>query len=106
MDEYELPGSLKILIYRILQESLNNVAKHSGADTVNLCLRKNKQKIELYIEDNGKGFDLHEVLQADSNERGLGLQSIRERTELFGGAININSEKGKGTTIFANWPCP
>jgi len=106
VDENEVPGSLKILIFRILQEALNNVAKHSGADKVNLSLKKNKQKIELYIEDNGKGFDLHEVLHADGHEKGLGLQSIRERTELFGGSIDINSKKGKGTTIFANWPCP
>jgi PAS domain S-box-containing protein len=105
MDEYELPDSLKISIFRILQEALNNVAKHSGADTVNLSLKKNKQKIELYIEDNGKGFDLHEVIHADSHERGLGLQSIRERTELFGGSIDIKSKKGQGTTICANWPC-
>ncbi|MGD8444573.1 MAG: PAS domain-containing sensor histidine kinase [Desulfobacterales bacterium] len=105
MDEHEVPGSLKILIYRILQEALNNVAKHSEADTVNLNLKKNKQKIELYIEDNGKGFDLDEVLHSDSHERGLGLQSIRERTELFGGSIDIKSKKGKGTTICANWPC-
>jgi signal transduction histidine kinase len=104
MDEHEVPGSLKILIFRILQEALNNVAKHSEADTVNLSLKKNKGKIELNIEDNGKGFDLDEVLHADSHERGLGLQSIRERTELFGGSIDINSKKGKGTSICANWP--
>ena len=105
MDEHEVPGSLKILIYRILQEALNNVAKHSEADTVNLNLKKNKRKIELYIEDNGKGFDLSEVLHADGHGRGLGLQNIRERTELFGGSIDIKSEKGQGTTICANWPC-
>jgi PAS domain S-box-containing protein len=103
--EHEVPGSLKILIFRILQEALNNVAKHSGADTVNLSLKKNKRKIELTIKDNGKGFDLHEVLHADSQERGLGLQSMRERTELFGGSIDIRSKAGKGTTICANWPC-
>jgi PAS domain S-box-containing protein len=103
--EHEVPGSLKILIFRILQEALNNVAKHSGADTVNLSLKKNKRKIELTIKDNGKGFDLHEVLHADSQEHGLGLQSMRERTELFGGSIDIRSKAGKGTTICANWPC-
>jgi PAS domain S-box-containing protein len=102
--EHDVPESLKILIFRILQEALNNVAKHSGADTVNLSLRKNKQTIELTIEDNGKGFDLHEVLYTDGHDRGLGLQSIRERTELFGGSIDIRSKKGKGTTIHADWP--
>jgi PAS domain S-box-containing protein len=105
LSEHEVPGSLKILIFRILQEALNNVAKHSGADTVSLSLRKNKREIELVIEDNGKGFDLHKVLHADGHERGLGLQSMRERTEPFGGSIDIRSKAGKGTTICANWPC-
>jgi PAS domain S-box-containing protein len=105
INEHEVPGSLKILIFRILQEALNNVAKHSGADTVTLSLKKTKRKIELTIEDNGKGFDLHEVLHGDSHERGLGLQSIRERTELFGGSIDIRSKRGNGTTIRADWPC-
>jgi PAS domain S-box-containing protein len=105
INEHDVPGSLKILIFRILQEALNNVAKHSHADTVNLSLKKNKQKIALTIEDNGMGFDLHEVLHANGYERGLGLQSMRERTELFGGSINFKSTKGKGTTIYADWPC-
>jgi PAS domain S-box-containing protein len=105
IDERDVPGSLKILIYRILQEALNNVAKHSHADTVNLSLKKNNQKIELIIEDNGKGFDLHQVLRTDGHARGLGLQGMRERTELFGGSIDLKSETGKGTTICAKWPC-
>ena len=105
IDEHEVPGSLKILIFRISQEALNNVAKHSGADTVNLSLKKTKRKFELTIKDNGKGFNLHEVLHGDSHERGLGLQSMRERTELFGGSIDIRSKRGKGTTICADWPC-
>ncbi|MGD2186736.1 MAG: sensor histidine kinase, partial [Desulfobacterales bacterium] len=104
IDEHDVPGSLKILIFRILQEALNNVAKHSGADTVNLSLKKSKRTIELTIEDNGKGFDIHEALPADSPERGLGLQSIRERTELFGGSIDIRSKRGKGTSVCVDWP--
>jgi PAS domain S-box-containing protein len=105
INEREVPGSLKILIFRILQEALNNVAKHSAADTVTLSLKKSKRKIELTIKDNGKGFDLHEVLHGNSHERGLGLQSIRERTELFEGSIDIRSKRGKGTTICADWLC-
>jgi PAS domain S-box-containing protein len=104
INEQDVPGPLKILIFRILQEALNNVAKHSGADTVNLTLKKNNRKIELIIEDNGKGYDLHKVLGSDSHGRRLGLQSMKERTELFGGSIDFRSKKGKGTTICANWP--
>ena len=60
--------------------------------------------IELAVEDNGKGFDLQKVLQENRHERGLGLQTIRERTELFNGSIDIQSKSEKGTTIRANWP--
>jgi signal transduction histidine kinase len=74
-------------IYRILQESLNNVAKHSDADTVTVCLEEIDNRIELTVSDNGEGFDLNEVLEAGNRDRGLGLQSIRERTELFDGLV-------------------
>jgi PAS domain S-box-containing protein len=105
IQEHDVPESLKILIFRILQEALNNVAKHSRADTVHLSLKKNNRKIVLTIEDNGTGFDLSEVPPANSHERGLGLQSMRERTELFGGSLDIRSQRGKGTSICADWPC-
>ena len=104
MDENEIPQSLKILIFRIVQEAFNNIAKHSGADTVKLSLTRGKRMIELAVEDNGKGFDLQKVLQENRHERGLGLQTIRERTELFNGSIDIRSKREKGTTIRANWP--
>jgi signal transduction histidine kinase len=103
-DENEIPPSLKILIYRIVQEAINNVVKHSGADTLKLGLASNKRIIELTIEDNGKGFNLQKVFQDNRHKRGLGLQTIRERTELFNGSLDIKSERGKGTTIRAKWP--
>ncbi len=60
--ENDLPDPLKIIVYRVLQEALNNIAKHSKADLVNLSLRKVNDTIELTIEDNGLGFDLEDVL--------------------------------------------
>jgi signal transduction histidine kinase len=83
---------------------LNNVAKHSNADTVTVCLEEIDNRIELTVSDNGEGFDLNEVLEEGSRDRGLGLQSIRERTELFGGMVEINTQKGAGTTIKTSWP--
>jgi PAS domain S-box-containing protein len=104
LDENEIPPSLKILIYRIVQEAINNVVKHSGADTLELSLASNKRIIELTIEDNGKGFNLQKVFQDNRHKRGLGLQTIRERTELFNGSLDIKSNREKGTTIRAKWP--
>ena len=92
------------MIYRLTQEALNNIAKHSQADLVRLSLKKEGAQIELVIKDNGMGFDLEEILSSERSKRGLGLSSMRERTELSGGKFMIESTPGKGTTIRASWP--
>ena len=103
--EDEVSDQLKIVIYRVLQEAFNNVAKHSGADIVRLSLRKTEDTLELSIEDNGQGFDLEEVSDEEGHTGAMGLSSMKERTELSGGSFSIVSSKGKGTTIMASWPC-
>ena len=103
-EESDVPNPLKTLIYRVLQEALNNVAKHSGADRVTISLAKKDDTIQLAIEDNGCGFDIEEALSVESSERGFGLGSMRERTELSGGTFVINSAKGRGTCVVASWP--
>ncbi|HUL29514.1 MAG TPA: GAF domain-containing sensor histidine kinase [Thermodesulfobacteriota bacterium] len=101
--EHEMPNSLKIVIYRVLQEALNNIAKHSRASVVLLFLRKNSQTMELTIRDSGQGFDLEEAFSRKGTTRGLGLDSMRERVELSGGSFSIESRKGAGTVIRAMW---
>ncbi len=104
INEDEVPDRLKTVIYRVLQEALNNVAKHGKADQVHVCLRRNKGSIELEIKDNGLGFDIKEALSIDGSQRGLGIASMRERTELSGGSFTIESTRGAGTTVRALWP--
>jgi PAS domain S-box-containing protein len=104
IEENEVPDTLKTVIYRISQEALNNIAKHSKADLVRLFLKKKEDKIELIIEDNGKGFDLDKILSLERSKRGLGLTSMQERAELSGGTFEMESILGKGTTIKATWP--
>jgi len=104
LQESEVSTPLKTVIYRVMQEALNNIAKHSKADLVYLSLRKKENKIELTIKDTGMGFDLEEILSPERSKRGLGLNSMRERTELSGGTFVIESTAGKGTTIRAEWP--
>ena len=99
-----MPESLKIVIYRVLQEALNNIAKHSKASVVLLYLRKAKQEIQLVIRDSGQGFDLEEASSRKGSAKGLGLDSMRERAELSGGSFLIESSKGTGTVIRATWP--
>jgi len=104
VEEKDVTTSLKILIYRTLQEALNNIAKHSKGDLVHLSFGKTEGKVELLVRDNGQGFDLKEVLNSESSGRGLGLAGIRERIELSGGSFAIKSAKGAGTIISASWP--
>jgi PAS domain S-box-containing protein len=104
IEEHEVPDPLKIVIYRVMQEALNNIAKHSKAPVVSLFLRKTGQAVELVIRDSGQGFDLSEAQSRVGAGRGLGLDSMRERTELSGGSFSIESNKGEGTSIRASWP--
>jgi signal transduction histidine kinase len=95
--EDEIPVPLKIVLYRIIQEALNNIAKHSRANRAIIALMKKEGSIELTVEDNGAGFDL------ENRPRGFGLGSMRERIELSGGIFMIESAIGHGTTIHASW---
>jgi len=104
LQNIQIINSLEIVIYRIVQEALNNVAKHSKADRVKVCLNQmHDQGLRLSIKDNGQGFELGEVLAKDSSKRGLGLVGIRERTELSGGTFNIESDPAKGTRVSVVW---
>jgi signal transduction histidine kinase len=94
---------LKIVIFRVVQEALTNVVKHSNANLVRVSLRRENGKIELTVDDNGAGFDMEEMLSSEQSETGLGLGSMKERTELSGGSFLIESEKGTGTTVKASW---
>ncbi len=103
VQEDEIPGHLKIVLFRILQEALNNVAKHSRADSVRLYLRKKGSNLELLIKDNGVGIDRRAQLAAEINRKGFGLVSLRERTEHSGGAFSIEARRGAGTAIRCSW---
>jgi PAS domain S-box-containing protein len=105
VEEKDVPEPLKIVMFRILQEALNNVAKYGKADRVRVSLRAKDGKLELAIEDNGQGFDVEHVRSEKSADRGVGLSSMKERTELSGGSFSIESSEGLGTTVRASWEC-
>jgi PAS domain S-box-containing protein len=92
-----LDSAKSLCFYRILQESLQNVAKHSRATRVVVELHANAKELILRVDDNGIGFDLESVRFAS----GLGLVSMRERLKLIGGRLEINSEVGHGTHLVA-----
>ena len=103
IDEGDVPDSLKTVIFRLLQEAVNNVTKHSQATVIDLFLEGKDGRIELTIEDNGIGFDLEQVVTEGRVKDGIGLSSMRERTELSNGSFLIESQKGAGTTVRASW---
>ncbi|NJR24786.1 MAG: sensor histidine kinase [Richelia sp. CSU_2_1] len=93
-----LSKEISIVIYRVLQEGLTNIAKHSTATAVTIDLKDSKTSVKLCLSDNGKGFD------PGQNTTGFGLQGMRERIAANGGQLNIVSELGKGCAIVIQIP--
>jgi PAS domain S-box-containing protein len=98
IDHLFTPDS-QIIIYRIFQESLNNIAKYAQATQVLLSIRKENQSLRFTIEDDGKGFDADQVLAGPSASRGMGLTAMDERVRMLGGTLEVWSQEGLGTKI-------
>jgi PAS domain S-box-containing protein len=93
-----VPPEVKIALYRIAQEALNNVAKHSGASQANVILNYLPQGVQLAISDNGKGFNIQ-----DAQAQSLGLGIMRERAREINAQLAIDSQVNSGTKITVNW---
>ena len=104
VEEADIPPSLKIVIYRIMQEALNNAAKHSNNDSIGVQLKKTSDSLQLMIEDKGKGFDIQYKQTKIPTRKGMGLASMRERAQLSGGIFTIQTGPEIGTRIVAEWP--
>ncbi len=103
ISERDVPDSLKTIIFRILQEAMNNIAKHSRANIVHLTLKKTDSTIDLIIEDNGCGFSTDNLRAVKDSGEGFGITSMKERAELSGGIFKITSIPGKGSTLHSSW---
>jgi signal transduction histidine kinase len=104
-DKGRLPQQVETAVFRVLQEAVTNVVKHSGADRVAVILEATASELRLIVEDNGRGFDAG--LQADDMALGighLGLLGVRERVALAGGALEVESSPQAGTTVYARIP--
>jgi signal transduction histidine kinase len=98
-----LPGELETSIFRVVQEALTNVARHSGATSAHLTIVANETHILVEITDRGNGFD---VAQVRGTRDSLGLAGMIERVQLAGGTMEIVSSPGKGTRVHASFPRP
>jgi PAS domain S-box-containing protein len=96
----KLRPEIEINLYRIGQEALNNVAKHAKAANVSVLLEKRNDKVILIIEDDGIGFEVNKKSVLTGDDRGMGLLGMKERAELIGGTLEIESSPGNGTTIY------
>lgn len=95
-----LPDEVETAVYRIVQESLTNVARYAEAHTVSILVERRGNAIVTVIEDDGRGFDVDLI----KKDRHLGLMGMQERAELLGGTLTIESAPGKGTSIYVSIP--
>lgn len=102
-DEPPLDDAVKITIFRIVQEALNNVVKHAQATTVNVKVHYLKDDVRIHVFDNGSGFDMSAV-QNRVGRVSLGLAGMEERAALLGGAVTVASRPGYGTEVEAVIP--
>jgi signal transduction histidine kinase len=99
-DVEKLNSVKRTMLYRVAQAALTNVAQHAKASLVKVTIQKKRNSIQMQIADNGKSFEVEQVLFVKKNKR-LGLLGMRERTEMVGGRFTVESVKGTGTTVGA-----
>ncbi len=95
-----LDSNVETVCYRVIQECVNNVIKHSGADTLEIALIKDEDGISATIEDNGRGFDTKD----QSKFEGIGVKNIQSRINYLKGTVEFDSEPGKGTLVAIHVP--
>lgn len=97
-DEELLPDNMKLMLFRIIQEQVNNIIRHANANSILISLQTSKHHVMLFVADNGKGFDPATV------KKGLGLDNISNRAGLFSGKLHIDTSPGNGCAIRVTIP--
>ena len=95
---------VETLVYRIVQEALTNVAKHSGARTATVTLRREPGRLSVRVEDQGAGFQPQQALSGTDEELGFGVRAMRDRVEFVHGRFTLSSAPGEGTVVEAEIP--
>jgi two-component system CheB/CheR fusion protein len=104
MEGARIPAPIEIALYRLVQECLTNILKHAQATDVSLIVERRVDAVHLIVEDNGAGFDVAAAQRNAHAARRLGLIGMQERVAQLGGALSIESEPGRGTTIIVRIP--
>jgi signal transduction histidine kinase len=98
------PENYCITIYRVIQEALTNVGKHSQAGNMSISIRRLDDRVTFLVEDDGKGFDTQEHGPRNVSAMGVGLTTMNERVRMMGGVFELWSRKGEGTRITFTLP--
>ena len=99
-----LPQEIQLILFRIAQEALNNIYRHSGASEASVTLETQEDQVRMTINDNGKGFKVPKQLSDFASQGKLGLTGMVERIQLIGGKLEVTSQTGKGTQVVAKTP--
>ncbi len=99
-----LSPEIELALYRIIQEALTNIAKHARAHNVSIVVERKVRAVVAIVEDDGRGFDVRAILESAQDESKLGLHGMRERAELVGGRLQIESSPGAGSSVFVEIP--
>ncbi len=102
--EPRLPAETELVLFRVAQEAIHNIARHSGASRVEVTLRRESESTIMIVHDNGRGFDPTAVVPDPDSGRGLGLAGMQERASLVGGHVRILSAPAMGTTVEVRIP--
>ncbi len=103
-EERRLPSEVEMLLYRVVQEALNNVWKHARATEAGIDIRFAGKQVEVCVSDNGIGFELSETIDDLAQTGKLGLIGMQERARLLGATLSFDSTPGKGTRVLFNMP--
>jgi signal transduction histidine kinase len=98
VDNAIINDELKLNIFRIVQEQINNIIKHAQATNINISLESDDQAVNIVVADDGKGFD------TSKKKSGIGIKNMMNRVESFNGEMKVESAPGKGTSFFVRLP--
>jgi two-component system, NarL family, sensor kinase len=101
---YRLTKQKELILFRIVQEVLNNTLKHAGASSIKALIKYGEASLDLSISDDGNGFDAAAIKTGQQHSNGLGLHNMPDRAKLIGAACEINSTPGAGTRIVISIP--
>jgi two-component system sensor histidine kinase DegS len=94
-----LPSHTEVTVFRVVQQLLANVREHAQASHIQLLMDMGDDKISISVEDDGTGFEADQAMTASLQRKTMGLSTMRERTQMLGGELHIDSALGRGTRI-------